>query len=159
MRSVNVAQTVGRARVMQSANSRGFTLIELMIVLVIAGILVFVALPGYENTIIKSNRNTARGALMEVAALEEQFFINNKAYTATLADLGLPATYYVDRKAEQSAAADAIYQITLAAAGGGYTITAAPQNRQTKDTQCGTLTLNNLGVKGESGSLDPEDCW
>lgn len=159
MSVVNVEQKVGRAHAMQRTHNLGFTLIELMIVLVVAGILLFVALPGYENTVIKSNRNTARGVLMDVASKEEQHFINNKAYTASLADLGLPATYYVDRKTEQSTAADAIYEISLSTTGGGYTITATPRNRQTKDTQCASLTLNNLGVKGETGSLTTAECW
>ncbi|RLQ21421.1 prepilin-type N-terminal cleavage/methylation domain-containing protein [Seongchinamella sediminis] len=156
---VSKGGVVGTAIMKPMPRVAGFSLIEMMIVLVVAGILFYVALPAYQNSVLKSNRNIARGTLMDVASREEQHFINNKAYTDALTALGLPANYYLDRNGDQSIAGDAIYIVTLSTVGGGYSITAAPQNKQVKDTRCGSLTLNNLGVKGETGTLDPEDCW
>ena len=138
--------------------SQGFSLIELMIVLVVAGILFFVALPAYQNSVLKSNRAAARGVLLDLASRQEQYFINNKEYADALTDLGLPATYYVDNQAEIVAQGDAVYLITLSTVN-NFTVSAVPQNRQTKDSQCGTLTYNRMGVKGESGSLSPSECW
>jgi type IV pilus assembly protein PilE len=66
-----------------------------MIVIVIAGILFFVALPAYQNSVLKSNRAAGRGVLLDVASRQEQYFINNKQYADALPDLGYPATYYV----------------------------------------------------------------
>ena len=138
----------------------GFTLIEMMIVLIILGVLIMVALPAYQNSVIKSNRVAGRGVLMDLASRQEQFFINNKSYTNSLTDLGLPADYYVDNQAERVALADAIYQINLSTVGGnGYTLSAVPLNRQTKDTQCQSLTLNGIGQKTESGTLTASECW
>jgi type IV pilus assembly protein PilE len=140
--------------------NNGFTLMELMIVLVILAVLTMVALPAYENSVIKSNRVAGRGVLLDVASRQEQYFINNKTYTDLLTDLGLPANYYVDNQADQVSQSAAIYRIDLTTVGGnGYTVSAVPLNRQTKDSQCQTLTLNGVGVKTESGTLTVADCW
>ena len=58
--------------------NKGFTLIELMIVIVIVAVLLAVALPAYQDSVIKSNRSAGRGILLDVASRQEQYFINNK---------------------------------------------------------------------------------
>ena len=61
-----------------STKNRGFTLIEMMIVLVILGLLILVALPAYQQQILKTKRSLGKGELLEVLARQEQFFVNNK---------------------------------------------------------------------------------
>ena len=139
--------------------NKGFTLIEMMIVIVVVGILTFVALPAYQNSVLKSNRSAAKGVLFNVASRLEQYFINSKAYTNQLDDLGLPAAYYVDNQADVAPADSAIYLINLSTVGGGYSISAVPQNFQTKDKQCSSFTLTDLGVKAATGSLSATQCW
>src|SRR5882757_8794028 len=73
------------------ADSRGFTLVELMVVIVIASILMAIAIPSYKNSIRKSRRTDAKTALLDLAGREERFFSTNGAYTATAASLGYGA--------------------------------------------------------------------
>ncbi|MEH6617468.1 MAG: type IV pilin protein, partial [Porticoccus sp.] len=85
--------------------SRGFTLIELMIVVAIVAILVGIAMPNYREYVLRSNRAVAKGALLEVASRQEQYFLNNRSYTHLLADLGYPVSYYIDSEGQPEAAA------------------------------------------------------
>ena len=65
--------------------SKGFTLIELMIVMVIVAILAAVAYPSYRESVKKGNRRAAQSAMMEIVNREHQYFIANRAYADTAA--------------------------------------------------------------------------
>lgn len=149
---------------MSSFRSRaaGFTLIELMIVVVIVGILLMIGLPSYQNQVLKTKRALGRAELQEVMSRQEQYFVNNRAYATTLADLGLDNPYYIDADANNVASDSTrrIYQIALASATAlAYTVTAVPQLAQAKDGLCGTLQITSTGVKSEGGSGSVDDCW
>ena len=148
---------------------KGFTLIELMVVIALVAILVSVALPTYQNQVLKGNRAVAKGKLLDLVARQEQFFADNKVYSNTLdAFLGLGTTTAgVDDNYNwvATASADSIYtfSVTTAAIGGvanmSFTLTATPVNKQTRDAgSCATLTLNQAGQRGATGTLGL-DCW
>ncbi len=133
-----------------------------MMVVAIIAILVGIALPAYQNTIMRSNRAPAKGGLMDVTSRQEQYFMNNKSYSTNLANLGLPASYYIDDTGQQVTSADTkrIYQITLSAtASTSYTATAIPQLSQANDADCASLSLSSTGVRAESGTLTENECW
>ena len=67
---------------------QGFSLIELMIVVVIAAILAAVALPTYRSYIVRSHRVDAQRALTDLAARQERYLYSNNKYTKNLSDLG-----------------------------------------------------------------------
>lgn len=67
----------------------GFTLIELMIVVVIVGILAAVALPSYRDYVIKGNRAAAQQYMLTIANKEEQYLLDNRSYTTTIGSGGL----------------------------------------------------------------------
>ena len=67
---------------------RGFTLIELMIVVAIVGILAAVAYPSYQDHVRKGNRAAAQAFMMEVAQRQQQYLLNNRSYAESLAALG-----------------------------------------------------------------------
>jgi type IV pilus assembly protein PilE len=75
------------------SNQRGFTLIEMMIVVAIVGILAAVALPSYRNHIIRAARVQAQTELLELAGLQEKIFLNsnNYAFSVTAAYNGTAA--------------------------------------------------------------------
>ncbi len=67
---------------------RGFTLVELMIVVIVIGILAAIAYPNYIDSVRKSRRALAKSALLEAAQRQESYFARKASYTATLSDLG-----------------------------------------------------------------------
>lgn len=67
---------------MQSQHSRGFTLIELMIVVVIVGILAAIAIPNYQQYIQRSHRSAAQAEMMDIANRQKQFLLSNRAYVS-----------------------------------------------------------------------------
>jgi type IV pilus assembly protein PilE len=141
--------------------SGGFTLIELMIVLLILAVLSAVALPAYQDSGRKTGRAAAKGALMDVAMRQEQFFINNKSYAGTLTALGLPDPYYIDKKTDQVAATDGarIYQLTLANTTAiAYDAVATAVLDQAADS-CGNYTLKHDGTRAVSGGAGSATCW
>ncbi len=137
---------------------RGFTLLELMTVLVIIVIIISIAYPSYVTQVLSTRRSEGQALLMRVAAQEERFFTNNNQYiddvtAAPVAGLGMA----------QDTSENGHYQVAAAIAGGGtsYTLTATPQGGQATDTLCANLTLTSAGAKGASGTtVDAlRDCW
>jgi type IV pilus assembly protein PilE len=145
----------------RTRNQAGFSLIELMITLVVFAVLASVALPTYQDSVRKSGRTAAKGALMDVTMRQEQHFLNNRSYSTDLAGLGLPDPYYVDKTAAAVAASNArrVYRVTLANTGAtSYDAVATPQLDQGEDG-CGTFTLTAAGVRSVSGALGSDSCW
>lgn len=133
---------------------QGFTLIELMIALGIIAILVAVALPAYQNTMIDSRRADAKIALTDAAARQERWFTENNGYTTNVNNIG--------GSDGSLKSPDEHYAITISTPCGDttcFTLTATPQGAQADDTYCGNLTLTHLGEKGNSGAADVEECW
>lgn len=126
----------------------GFSLIELMIAVVIVAILASVAFPSYKSYMLRGGRAEAQSHVMEIAARQGQYLIDNRAYATSVAALGLTTPSSVSSK----------YTIAVNAPGGTpptFNITATPIGSQASDT-CGTLTLDNTGAKTASGT---GTCW
>ena len=134
---------------------KGFTLIEILIVVAILGVLAAIALPAYENSVIRSNRAEAKTELLIVAADQERFFSSNNSYSTD-------ATPLITTDGTTRTTENGFYQITVAAGGTGaiatsFVATATPQGRQTEDV-CTTLTLSGTGARGATGST-VDECW
>lgn len=123
-------------------SSKGFTLIEVMIVVAIIGILAAIAYPSYDEYVKRGNRTEGQAFLHDVAARQERYFSQNNEYADTAAKLNVSTSSETGK-----------YTLTIATTD-SYTLTATPTFT---DTKCGNLTLNALGVKGAGGSVD--ECW
>ncbi len=69
---------------MKRTNAQGFTLIEMMIVVVIVAILAAIALPSYQEHVVRSARVQAQAELLELSSLQEKIFLNSNAYCASV---------------------------------------------------------------------------
>lgn len=132
-------------------NSRGVTLIELMIVVIVLGILAAIAVPSYRQYVLRSHRTEAKATLMNVAAAQEKFYLQNNTYTEALTDappdgLGIPAT-----------TEHGYYTIAIAAGADDTTFsaTATATGDQAADTRCASFTIDQAGVKTATNA----DCW
>lgn len=134
---------------------QGFTLTEILIALAIVGILAAVALPSYQQSLLRSGRADGKNALMQAASEQERFFSNSFSYSINAHPLSTPP-------AATFTSPDGKYVISVAACGGGtiascFVATATPQGGQADDS-CGTLTITNTGVRSASGGT-VEECW
>lgn len=136
---------------------RGFTLIELMIVVAIVALLASVALPSYQEYVRRGNRAEARAAIMSLAQLEERNFTDRGGYAAVTSSTSAPwaaSSFYSGSSYDSRK-----YDLTVAVPDDKmtFTITATPSNGFS-DPTCGELTLTNGGTKGSSEG-DAANCW
>ncbi len=126
-------------------SSQGFTLIELMIAVAVIAILASIAIPSYQQHVIKTRRATAAACMMEAAHFMERYHTTNLRYsTAAGGNPTLPAC---------SQDVSAFYTVGFngTATATTYRLQAVPQGAQaTKDTTCGTLGINQTGAKSIS---------
>jgi len=138
--------------------AQGFTLIELMIVVVVVGLLAAIAIPNYREYVAAARRVDAQAALMELAQFMERYYTANGRYR----DGGgiPPALPFTESPKDPGTK---VYDLRLAATDSAYTLSAEPKGIMEKD-RCGTLQLTSAGVKGIV--LDPPNpdvtvaqCW
>ena len=132
----------------------GYTLIELLIAMVIAGILAAVAYPSYVQHAVKARRVAAESFMLELASRQEQYMLDARRYADSWATLGATtpaevASYYT----VETSGSNGVTPPT-------YTVTATPIGSQlSQDGKCGTLTYTQAGVKGKSGTGSVASCW
>jgi type IV pilus assembly protein PilE len=132
---------------------RGFTLIELMIVVAIVALIIAFGYPSYRNHIIKSHRAEGMGELLDLADRLERFYSDQGTYAG--ATLGNAATDLRPVATERGH-----YNLAITAQDAvSFTVTAAPQGNQANDTECATFGLTSLGVKTVTGTVSTEKCW
>ena len=141
---------------------KGFTLVEMVIVVLIVAILLTLMLPSYQRQLMHTRRSLAAAALRETMMRQEQYFLEHKRFAAALTDLGYPAhPYAIDPQgnAVTDQVDDRIYLIGLATRDNAYELFAMPQLGQAADRLCGTLSLDSAGRKSATGKGALRDCW
>ncbi|MFK2854195.1 prepilin-type N-terminal cleavage/methylation domain-containing protein [Dyella humi] len=146
----------------QQLRTNGFTLIELMIVVVILAILAAIAIPIYQKYVMESRRTAAKSALFDLASREEKYYSTTNQYTNSLSTLGYSSGGGGSITVPNGVAATDYYKITVQLTGNptastNFTATAQATNSQASDS-CGNFTLTDLGVQGNSGS-QTTGCW
>ncbi len=140
---------------MNLKRSRGFTLIELMIVVAIIGIIMAFGYPSYRDQVIKSRRAEGMGELLELADRMERFYSDRGTYAGATLGGGAGDIY-------PSTSENGYYSLSFTGAPDAisFTVNSAPTTKGNQDKdKCGTFTLTSLGVKSISGTVPLEECW
>ena len=130
---------------------RGFTLIEVMIVVAIIGVIASIAYPSYQESVAKGRRASAKSVLSEAQTWMERFYSENYRYDKNLQDVALdnaavfPAFFSTAPKPGDGPAS---HNITITFTATAYTITAVPIRA---GDRCGTYSITNRGRKSVIG--------
>lgn len=129
-------------------NNKGFSLVELLVVIGILGILMTIAVPVYRGYTQRGHRAAAKAALLEDAQYMERYFTTHNTYN----DTATPDPPVLPRTSTEGNTYAISFQGTPDAT--SFVIQAVPQGSQVGD-KCGTLTIDHLGNK----SADVAGCW
>jgi|SRR5215471_1638104 len=131
-------------------HSRGFTLLEMMIVCILIAVLSSIAYPKYLSYIQKTRRAEGKAALLAAAVQMERYMTERGTYAT--ASLG-PSGVYPNHTDNN------IYSLALSnQTTSSYTLKATPLGSQVDDP-CGSLTYTDAGVKGVTGTTAVSMCW
>lgn len=140
---------------------KGFSLIELMTVILILGILLGIGVPAYRGFVIRAQRAEAKTTLLRVQAEQEKFYMQNNTYTT---DVNNPPPIGLGIAASENI----YYNIAIVAGAGGltvgYTVSATPAagSPQLEDEQCALFSVNQTGVRyaeSQAAMDETQACW
>jgi len=133
---------------------RGFTLVELLVCVVIAGLLATIALPSWRGLVMRTYRSDAAAALYALAAAQERYRLVHGRY-AGLASPAPPVGLGLARSER------GWYELQIERADeSGFLATArpAPGSPQAADAACRLFTIDETGRRGSLPG-GPEQCW
>ncbi|MBK4735912.1 prepilin-type N-terminal cleavage/methylation domain-containing protein [Noviherbaspirillum sp. DKR-6] len=125
------------------ARSRGVTLVELVVAMLIVAVLAAIAFPSYQNYAKRARRSAAQAYLLDLAQRQQDYLLNARAYAGSVSLLNSPAPQTVSP----------YYTVSLTTSAGppaGFTITAAPVSGTAQAGDV-TLTVDGTGAKTPSG--------
>jgi type IV pilus assembly protein PilE len=136
------------------ASPKGFTLVELMVVIAIIGILAGIAFTSYDAYVIRAQRSSAQQFLMQVASKQSQYILDARNYA-----VGTDALSSTKLNLSVPANVAPLYTITVQNGAGGDVPVTPPSFRVlatpipgTKVANDGILMLTHTGAKTKGGA-------
>jgi len=124
---------------------KGFTLVEMMMVLAVLSIILAIAIPSYRQHVQKTNRTEATTGLLAIAAAQEKFYVKNNTYTDSDTDFELGTLRHYS------------FAVELLDDGSGFRATAEPN---VDDPDCESISIDHTGRKTYVGTIpDSVGCW
>ena len=151
-----------KSTLLQSARScrrfglTGFSLVELLVVLVIMGVLSAVALPAYTRYVQRGHRTEAMAALLEAQHYMERYYSANGQYLSPA-----NAAPVLPQRLQQVPTQGSVrYRLSVREASvNSYLVQAVPEGSMAGDV-CGSLTINQTGLRGVLNSnRSVAECW
>lgn len=146
---------------LQDINSNGFSLIELAIALVIAGIIVSFALPSYMESVHAGRRNDAVTTLLQVQLLEEKWRNNHTSYTSTLGGTNCNTLTATGLCWPSSDSLQGFYTLSVVSSdSSSYSIKATPKSGSPQEgDHCGSFYINQDGPDYSTSGAANQGCW
>lgn len=144
---------------MSKMRAKGFSLIELIIVVAVVGILAAIAYPSYQESSAKSKRRDAQAALLGLASAMERYYTQNNGTYADSADASTkPIAGLYPSQAPLDGSVK-YYDLTITGEDAdSYVLSAVPiPGGGMAGDRCGTMTLNEAGSRGDGDASD--NCW
>jgi type IV pilus assembly protein PilE len=134
---------------------KGFTLVELMIVVLIIGILSSIAIPYYTAYVLKSHRASAVAGVLELASRQARYYTTHNSYSTSMVTLG-----YASDPMPLDSATSRYFDLSVEEADvDNFIIRAVPYGKQTSDV-CGTFSYTDLGeMKANGATTLVKECW
>ncbi len=131
---------------------KGFTLIEMMIVVAIIAIIAAIAYPSYRDSVMRSNRSEGRALVIDLAQQLERCMTMYGSYNS--ADCNIA-------NASKHDSSHGFYTVTVTSDETTYSLSAAVKGGQSDDKDCASLVYNNIGQKSAKTSTgtDTTKCW
>jgi type IV pilus assembly protein PilE len=149
---------------MYRARYSGFTLVELMVVVVITAILASIAVPTYLSSVRKSRRTEAKTAIMDLAAREERYFATQNIYTVSPAALAYGSGAWPISTGNYYVISSVVSSAPTSTTPGTYVlqVTPAAGSPQLQDLSCQTFQVDQTGKQSslDNNSNDSSTtCW
>ena len=154
-------------KIVMKKRRQGFTLIELMIVVVLIAIITAIALPNYRSSVVKTRRGDCQAALLSFAQAMEKFYAANYSYLGagvSAADTGAPASEVHPNACPIETGGTTYYNLTIQASSAtNFTVRATPASGSTQVGD-GIMEINSLGQRfwdnnndGDTGDTGEND--
>lgn len=135
------------------AQKKGFSLVELMVVIAIVAILSVIAIPSFQQYVLESNRKEGQMALLQAQMAVERFYSQNMRYPKDRAE-------YLEASGNLANSSTQLYSISYRPPsfnGDSYELSVLPNSawgtKQNQDLGCQWLAIDNTGKK------QPAACW
>jgi len=142
---------------MKTTRSRGFSLIELLIAIVVLGLITTMAVNTYRGSVLKARRTDAKASLMELAQLLERNYTETNSFATNISGNPYALPFNVSPRNGTP-----YYNLTFPSpTTTTFTLRATPTGSQTDDTRCLTLSLDQTGAKSidSSATGTVAECW